>query len=129
MRDTDDCPVTAPSATVRAKSVLALNLLANGRADASAVSIRAVGALAYIRTDANAYIDGGLINIVDCGPLLVVAEDGSDASVVLKDETEPGNSFGLDLEGAIAEITGEPVEGGPQRINRAETRNGTLSVK
>jgi hypothetical protein len=39
------------------------------------------------------------------------------------------DSFGLDLEGAIAEITGEPVSGPPQRLSRAETRNGTLSVK
>jgi hypothetical protein len=39
------------------------------------------------------------------------------------------DSFGLDLENAIAELTGEPVEGGPQRITRAERRNGALSVK
>jgi len=40
-------------------------------------------------------------------------------------------SFGLDLEGAIAELTGEPARDGrqAQRINRAETRNGALSVK
>jgi diacylglycerol O-acyltransferase len=37
------------------------------------------------------------------------------------------DSFGLDLEGAIAEIAGEPAAA--QRIARAETRNGALSVK
>ena len=40
------------------------------------------------------------------------------------------DSFGLDLEGAIAEIVGETsVDGSAQRISRAETRNGALSVK
>jgi diacylglycerol O-acyltransferase / wax synthase len=40
------------------------------------------------------------------------------------------DSFALDLGGAIAEIVGERAAGGgPQRINRAETRNGALSVK
>jgi hypothetical protein len=40
------------------------------------------------------------------------------------------DSFGLDLEGAVAEIVGEtPAAGGAQRISRAETRNGALSVK
>jgi diacylglycerol O-acyltransferase / wax synthase len=41
------------------------------------------------------------------------------------------DSFGLDLEAAIAELTGEPVQAGgrSQRISRAETRNGALSVK
>jgi WS/DGAT/MGAT family acyltransferase len=39
------------------------------------------------------------------------------------------DSFGLDLEEAIEEIVGERAAGGPQRINRAETRNGALSVK
>jgi len=41
------------------------------------------------------------------------------------------DSFGLDLEGAIAELVGKPAKAGPrpQRISRAETRNGTLSVK
>ena len=40
------------------------------------------------------------------------------------------DSFGLDLEGAIAEIAGEtPADGGAQRTSRAETRNGALSVK
>jgi diacylglycerol O-acyltransferase / wax synthase len=40
-------------------------------------------------------------------------------------------SFGLDLEGAIAEIAGEPADrdGRPQRISRAEARNGALSAK
>ncbi len=40
-------------------------------------------------------------------------------------------SFGLDLEGAIAELAGEGAAtgAGSQRINRAETRNGELSVK
>jgi len=37
------------------------------------------------------------------------------------------DSFGLDFEGAIAELTGVPA--GSQRISRAETRNGALSVK
>jgi WS/DGAT/MGAT family acyltransferase len=37
------------------------------------------------------------------------------------------DSFGLDFEGAIAELTGVPA--GSQRIKRAETRNGALSVK
>ncbi|HEX6752404.1 MAG TPA: wax ester/triacylglycerol synthase family O-acyltransferase [Solirubrobacterales bacterium] len=40
------------------------------------------------------------------------------------------DSFGLDLEGAIAELTGAPATDGPaQRASRAETRNGALSVK
>jgi diacylglycerol O-acyltransferase / wax synthase len=40
------------------------------------------------------------------------------------------DSFGLDLEGAIAEIAGEPASGGQaQRTSRAQTRNGALSVK
>jgi hypothetical protein len=40
------------------------------------------------------------------------------------------DSFGLDLEGAVAEVTGAPpLTGADQRITRAETRNGTLSVK
>jgi diacylglycerol O-acyltransferase / wax synthase len=41
------------------------------------------------------------------------------------------DSFGLDLEGALAELVGEPVEGDgrPQRSSRAATRNGALSVK
>jgi hypothetical protein len=40
------------------------------------------------------------------------------------------DSFGLDLEGAIAEIVGETAtDGMAQRTNRAETRNGALSVK
>jgi WS/DGAT/MGAT family acyltransferase len=41
------------------------------------------------------------------------------------------DSFGLDLEGAIAELTGKPAKAGrrSQRINRAEMRNGALSVK
>ncbi len=40
-------------------------------------------------------------------------------------------SFGLDLEGAIAELTGAPAtaEERAQRASRAETRNGALSVK
>jgi hypothetical protein len=38
------------------------------------------------------------------------------------------DSFGLDLEGAIAEIAGATATG-PQGSSRAETRNGTLSVK
>ena len=38
------------------------------------------------------------------------------------------DSFGLDLEGAIAELAGD-VATGSQRISRAETRNGALSVK
>jgi len=40
-------------------------------------------------------------------------------------------SFGLDLEGAIAELAGDAaVAGGQaQRARRAETRNGALSVK
>ena len=40
-------------------------------------------------------------------------------------------SFGLDLEGAVAEIVGESTgrDGQPQRISRAETRNGALSAK
>jgi diacylglycerol O-acyltransferase / wax synthase len=37
------------------------------------------------------------------------------------------DSFGLDLEGAIAELTGG--ETASQRSKRAETRNGALSVK
>jgi WS/DGAT/MGAT family acyltransferase len=37
------------------------------------------------------------------------------------------DSFGLDFEGAISELTGVPA--GSQRISRAETRNGALSVK
>jgi diacylglycerol O-acyltransferase / wax synthase len=40
------------------------------------------------------------------------------------------DSFGLDLEGAVAEIVAEtPAIGSAQRISRAETRNGALSVK
>jgi diacylglycerol O-acyltransferase / wax synthase len=40
------------------------------------------------------------------------------------------DSFGLDLEGAVAEIVGETsADGSAQRISRAETRNGALSVK
>ncbi|HEX3324986.1 MAG TPA: wax ester/triacylglycerol synthase family O-acyltransferase [Solirubrobacterales bacterium] len=41
------------------------------------------------------------------------------------------DSFGLDLEGAIAELAGESgvASAGSQRISRAETRNGALSVK
>lgn len=41
------------------------------------------------------------------------------------------DSFGLDLEGAIAELAGEASVAGAasQRSNRAETRNGSLSVK
>jgi WS/DGAT/MGAT family acyltransferase len=41
------------------------------------------------------------------------------------------DSFGLDLEGAIAELAGEGAvaDTASQRINRAETRNGALSVK
>jgi WS/DGAT/MGAT family acyltransferase len=41
------------------------------------------------------------------------------------------DSFGLDLEGAIAELAGEGAvsAAGSQRINRAETPNGALSVK
>ena len=41
------------------------------------------------------------------------------------------DSFGLDLEGAIAELTGTPAKAGDQaqRASRAETRNGALSVK
>ncbi|HEX3608063.1 MAG TPA: wax ester/triacylglycerol synthase family O-acyltransferase [Solirubrobacterales bacterium] len=41
------------------------------------------------------------------------------------------DSFGLDLEGAIAELAGEGAvaAAGSQRISRAETRNGALSVK
>ncbi len=41
------------------------------------------------------------------------------------------DSFGLDLEGAIAEIAGEAASAGrqAQRASRAETRNGALSVK
>jgi diacylglycerol O-acyltransferase len=42
------------------------------------------------------------------------------------DAMEDLESFGLDLEGAIAELTGAE---GLQRISRAETRNGALSVK
>jgi len=40
-------------------------------------------------------------------------------------------SFGLDLEGAVAEIVGEPAgrDGQAQRISRAEARNGALSAK
>jgi diacylglycerol O-acyltransferase / wax synthase len=38
-------------------------------------------------------------------------------------------SFGLDLEGAIAEIIGRTAGGELQRSSRAETRNGALSVK
>ena len=40
-------------------------------------------------------------------------------------------SFGLDLEGAIAELTGATAAAGEraQRASRAETRNGALSVK
>ncbi len=40
-------------------------------------------------------------------------------------------SFGRDLESAIAEITGVPAgpDGAAQRSSRAETRNGALSVK
>jgi hypothetical protein len=37
-------------------------------------------------------------------------------------------SFGLDLEGAIAEIAGATA-GGAQGSSRAETRNGAVSVK
>jgi WS/DGAT/MGAT family acyltransferase len=41
------------------------------------------------------------------------------------------DSFGLDLEGAIAEAvaTAPPAAGGPQRTTRASTRNGAVSVK
>ncbi len=39
------------------------------------------------------------------------------------------DSFGLDLEGAIAEIAGGSGGAGAQRTSRAETRNGALSVK
>ena len=39
------------------------------------------------------------------------------------------DSFGLDLEGAIAEDRREPPPAGSQRSSRAETRNGALSVK
>jgi WS/DGAT/MGAT family acyltransferase len=41
------------------------------------------------------------------------------------------DSFGLDLEGAIAELIGETAlaSSRDQRISRAETRNGALSVK
>ncbi len=40
------------------------------------------------------------------------------------------DSFGLDLEGAVAEIVGETAAAASaQRISRAETRNGALSVK
>jgi diacylglycerol O-acyltransferase len=40
------------------------------------------------------------------------------------------DSFGLDLEAAIAELVGEPAKAGKsQRVKRAETSNGTLSVK
>jgi len=41
------------------------------------------------------------------------------------------DSFGLDLEGAIVELAGEASIAGSasQRSNRAETRNGSLSVK
>ena len=40
-------------------------------------------------------------------------------------------SFGLDLEGAVAEIVGEPTgrDGRAQRTSRAEARNGALSAK
>lgn len=39
-------------------------------------------------------------------------------------------SFGFDLEGAIAELVGESATGdGAQRASRAETRNGAVSVK
>jgi hypothetical protein len=41
------------------------------------------------------------------------------------------DSFRLDLEDAVAEIVGESTDsdGRPQRISRAETRNGALSTK
>jgi hypothetical protein len=41
------------------------------------------------------------------------------------------DSFGLDLEGAIGELAGDGAVAGAkaQRISRAETRNGALSVK
>jgi len=39
------------------------------------------------------------------------------------------DSFGLDLEGAIAEITGRSAGPATQRTSRAQTRNGALSVK
>jgi len=41
------------------------------------------------------------------------------------------DSFGLDLEGAITELAGAPAvaRAAAQRISRAETRNGSLSVK
>jgi len=41
------------------------------------------------------------------------------------------DSFGLDLEAAVAELAAGPAKAGgkPQRIARAETRNGALSVK
>ena len=39
------------------------------------------------------------------------------------------DSFGLDLEGAIAEIARAGGAAKAQRISRAETRNGALSVK
>ncbi len=40
------------------------------------------------------------------------------------------DSFGLDLEGAVAEIAGETsASAGAQRIDRAQMRNGALSVK
>jgi diacylglycerol O-acyltransferase / wax synthase len=41
------------------------------------------------------------------------------------------DSFGLDLESALAELVGEPATAGakPQRASRAETRNGALSAR
>jgi diacylglycerol O-acyltransferase / wax synthase len=40
------------------------------------------------------------------------------------------DSFGLDLEGAIAELVGETArEDGAQRASRAEARNGALSAR
>jgi hypothetical protein len=41
------------------------------------------------------------------------------------------DSFGLDLEGALAELVGEQAiaAGGLQRTSRAETRNGALSAR
>jgi diacylglycerol O-acyltransferase / wax synthase len=41
------------------------------------------------------------------------------------------DSFGLDLEGALAELVGEAAMAGakPQRTSRAETRNGALSAR
>jgi hypothetical protein len=38
------------------------------------------------------------------------------------------DSFGLDLEGAIAELAGDAAVAA-QRASRADTRNGALSVK